>query len=228
MKIFSWMQNKLNGKERRSKTNSASATDHIMHQACKEEFSDWPNGLFAIGTFGNSTMKHTENSNLQRSLSSCKEQPKDNLILEKHIDCLPSLEHEKTSDESINDNSANKDDLIQRTTSVVRSRESDIRLQSTGKSIGRKSLSFLLKKALLCGGGFSSTPILRDPFPEPKLDKSRMEKILGAILQKKIYPQSSIQMPTAKKYLDMPEIHSESEGSKWVKTDSECKSTRNL
>ncbi|CAA3012892.1 Hypothetical predicted protein [Olea europaea subsp. europaea] len=213
------MQNKLNGKERRSKPNSASATDHIMHQTCKEEFSDWPNGLLSIGTLGNSALKLPENSNLQQSLSSCQDQPKDNLKSEKHIDCLPSLEHNKTSDKSINGDSENKDSNLQQSISVVPSRESDIRLHNTANSIGKKSLSFLFKKAFLCGGGFSSAPFLRDPFPEPKLDKSKMEKILGDILQKKIYPQSSTQMTTAKKYLYMPE--SESEGSKWVKTDSE-------
>ncbi|CAA3028475.1 Hypothetical predicted protein [Olea europaea subsp. europaea] len=187
-----------------------------MHQTCKEEFSDWPNGLFSIGTFGNNTLKDTENFNLQQCLSSNQDQPKGNLQLEKHIDCLPSLEHDKSSDD--------EEGNLQRPTSVIHSRESDTRLHSPAYVISKKSLSFLLKKALLCGGGFSSTPILRDPFPETKLDKQRIEKVLGAILQKKIYPQNSTQMAIVKKYLDMPESDGESEGSKWVKTDSECKS----
>ncbi|KAL0731670.1 hypothetical protein Bca4012_027764 [Brassica carinata] len=40
MKFFGWMQNKL-------------------HDPPREEFSDWPHGLLAIGTFGSVTKEHT-------------------------------------------------------------------------------------------------------------------------------------------------------------------------
>lgn len=38
--------------------------DVLKYESCKEEFSDWPNGLLAIGTFGNDTsIKHSDKSN---------------------------------------------------------------------------------------------------------------------------------------------------------------------
>ncbi|XP_026429609.1 uncharacterized protein LOC113326009 [Papaver somniferum] len=51
MKIFGWMQSKLNGKQTiatKKPTNVVSTKSQNLH----EEFSDWPNALLAIGTFG--------------------------------------------------------------------------------------------------------------------------------------------------------------------------------
>ncbi|XP_010415999.1 PREDICTED: uncharacterized protein LOC104701933 [Camelina sativa] len=50
MKFFGWMQNKLHGKQGITHRPSISSTS--SHQP-REEFSDWPHGLLAIGTFGN-------------------------------------------------------------------------------------------------------------------------------------------------------------------------------
>ncbi|KAK8654744.1 hypothetical protein V6N13_107344 [Hibiscus sabdariffa] len=100
-----------------------------------------------------------------------------------------------------------------------------ILVHGKGKDIGKKSLSFLLKKMFVCTSGFSQSPApcLRDPIPE-----SSMEKILRNILQKKIYPQSSSPRLYTKKPLEsshVPKIANGDEkpdnGSKWVKTDSE-------
>ncbi|KAK8523262.1 hypothetical protein V6N13_113210 [Hibiscus sabdariffa] len=94
-----------------------------------------------------------------------------------------------------------------------------------GKDIGKKSLSFVLKKMFVCTSGFSQSPApcLRDPIPE-----SSMEKILRNIIQKKIYPQSCSPRLYTKKPLEsshVPKIANGDEkpddGSKWVKTDSE-------
>ncbi|KAI4344624.1 hypothetical protein L6164_011829 [Bauhinia variegata] len=60
MKILNWMQNKLNGNHGRKKPKSiisAANTNHMLQVACREEFSDWPQAIFAIGTFGNSNQK---------------------------------------------------------------------------------------------------------------------------------------------------------------------------
>ncbi|KAE8728620.1 hypothetical protein F3Y22_tig00004159pilonHSYRG00017 [Hibiscus syriacus] len=61
MKFFGWMQNKLNRKHGSSKSITVSATYH-MKQEPREEFSDWPNGLLAIGTFGNNDFKENPQS----------------------------------------------------------------------------------------------------------------------------------------------------------------------
>ncbi|KAF2304136.1 hypothetical protein GH714_027989 [Hevea brasiliensis] len=100
-------------------------------------------------------------------------------------------------------------------------------VDNTGSAIKRKSLSFLLKKMLVCRGGFTPTPSLRDQVPE-----SRMEKMLRAVLHKKVYPQNPSSNSSAKKYLENKHKprsvdreddrnHKDDEGSKWVKTDSE-------
>ncbi|CAK7356492.1 unnamed protein product [Dovyalis caffra] len=62
--LFSWMQNKLNGKQgnNRKPNTVLSATQH-MKQESREEFSDWPHGLLAIGTFGNKELE--ENTEIQ-------------------------------------------------------------------------------------------------------------------------------------------------------------------
>ncbi|KAF3452011.1 hypothetical protein FNV43_RR08107 [Rhamnella rubrinervis] len=56
MRLFGWMQNKLNGKQGSNKANTSSSTNQAKQEA-REEFSDWPQGLLAIGTFGNSETK---------------------------------------------------------------------------------------------------------------------------------------------------------------------------
>ncbi|PIN09552.1 hypothetical protein CDL12_17853 [Handroanthus impetiginosus] len=57
MKFFNWMQSKFNGGQGEKRPNAASATNHTRKEPPKEEFSDWPHGLLAIGTFGNTDLK---------------------------------------------------------------------------------------------------------------------------------------------------------------------------
>lgn len=178
-----------------------------MHQSCKEEFSDWPNGLLAIGTFGNNNLKHSEMVSIQGTLSSGQDHlentteedfeevdeelrlllnehisldssfsgEKHNLSVEELLDCL--REDEKKIDESRINVLENTDTHLQRTTTVVHRGRKDIQSDNRKRGIGKKPLSFLIKKALLCRGGFVPAPILRDPLPYPKLDHSRMEKV---------------------------------------------------
>ncbi|XP_047947288.1 protein NEGATIVE GRAVITROPIC RESPONSE OF ROOTS-like [Salvia hispanica] len=114
------------------------------------------------------------------------------------------------------------DRRLERLGSLVERGGRDIKSDKRNRGIGKRSLSFLLKKALLCGGGFAAAPpIIRDPLPDLKIDQSTMEKILRAMLHKKIYPQRPT---TPNKCLDMGEEEEEdntTHGSKWDKTDSE-------
>lgn len=52
--------------------------DQTLQEPRKEEFSDWPHGLLAIGTFGNKSLEgDPERCNLQGSQSSSQGQPLD-------------------------------------------------------------------------------------------------------------------------------------------------------
>ncbi|KAI8553297.1 hypothetical protein RHMOL_Rhmol05G0004000 [Rhododendron molle] len=257
MKIFSWMQSKLNGKQGTKKPNSKSDNDQTLQEPCKEEFSDWPRGLLAIGTFGNKSLEgDPERCNLQGGQSSSQGQPLDitpeeavelqkelmlfhtqvsnesnaaedleNLQLEM-LTFTPSLEDESSKCNTVCGASAGQSGQLQRSTSL---KGKDICVDHTKKSMRKKALSFLLKKMGISQSMFAPTPSLRDPIP----DKSTMEKILRAILHKKVYPQKSSTKATTKKYIDNSHMHKPDEedgtndtandGSKWVKTDSECK-----
>nr|GMC76165.1 protein LAZY 1-like [Ipomoea batatas]GMD64581.1 protein LAZY 1-like [Ipomoea batatas] len=246
------------------------------HACEKEEFSDWPNGLLAIGTFGNNTAKDSAekpSNNLQETpSSSCEDQQdqeltveevgelskelrllvhkhsvngseKDKVALQKLFDCLQNMEEdEETAITELISESSGKEES-------TKQHGKEVQMEDKSSShISKKSLSFLLKKAILCRGGFQFAPPpppppplpLRERFPaETKFEKSRMEKILRAILHKKIYPQASNPRAATKKYLDNnlylcentdDESEDESVGkmasegsSKWVKTDSDCK-----
>ncbi|KAI3463214.1 hypothetical protein Pfo_019877 [Paulownia fortunei] len=53
MKFFNWMHSKLNVGKGDKRANAVPATNYEKKETPKEEFSDWPHGLLAIGTFGN-------------------------------------------------------------------------------------------------------------------------------------------------------------------------------
>ncbi|XAR67210.1 hypothetical protein NMG60_11013688 [Bertholletia excelsa] len=261
MKIFGWIQSKFNRIQGMKKPNPVSASYHVPQEPFKEEFNDWPNGLLTIGTLGNIILKENpESFNLQENQSFSEDHPQDitpeeveelqkelTLLLHKeahaesssakeldnhnlqldNFNLMSSLANDRSNGDRICDDMADGSDQLQSNTNVIPSKGKDIRTDHK-KSIGKKSFSFLLKKTFLCRNGFPPTPSLRDPIPE----KSRMEKILRAILHKKIYPQSSSpKTAVAKKYLEIihPDnaennkemLELDNEGSKWVKTDSE-------
>ncbi|KAK9280859.1 hypothetical protein L1049_003750 [Liquidambar formosana] len=264
MKIFSWMQNKLNGRQGNRKSNPVSATYHTKQEPVKEEFSDWPHGLLAIGTFGNNDLKENpetqilqedpsssqdlldftpeEVGKLQKELTKLlKRKPTSNaegeiaeLPLDKFLNCPSSLEVDRRicnticsdSDDREGDSERFREEDIERTISVILGKCRDVCSENNKKAIGKKSISFLLKKMFVCSGGFAPAPSLRDT-----LQESKMEKLLRTMLHKKIYPQNSSRASSMKKYLEdkqMPKTGNEDErkekandGCKWVKTDSE-------
>ncbi|CAA7056628.1 unnamed protein product [Microthlaspi erraticum] len=61
MKFFGWMQNKQNAKQDQNRTSTSSASSHHVKQEPREEFSDWPHALLAIGTFGTTSNGASEN-----------------------------------------------------------------------------------------------------------------------------------------------------------------------
>ncbi|KAL7180509.1 hypothetical protein ACSBR1_043667 [Camellia fascicularis] len=274
MKFFSWVQNKINGGQGNRKTNSVSATNHRKQEPPKEEFSDWPQGLLAIGTFGNqnppkqnpetshqnhqipsspendlSDFTPEEVGQLQKELTKLlRRKPKievennSDLPLDRFLNCPSSLEVDRRISTTICANTDGRDqyqyqdrdhndDDIDRTIRVIIDRCKDVCMERNKKAIGKKSISFLLKKMFVCRSGFAPAPSLRDT-----LQESRMEKLLRTMLTKKMYPQNTSRASSMKKYLqdgqssktnnntnkEEEETHDKAnDRSKWVKTDSE-------
>ncbi|RVW44095.1 hypothetical protein CK203_074933 [Vitis vinifera] len=260
MKILNWVQSRLNRRHGSKKQNPISA-NWCQQEPQKEEFSDWPHGLLAIGTFGKNDVKEDpEKHNLQGSLPSSQDHLQDltpeevgklqkelksllhkqvsaehgsipeldnpNLPLDKILDSLSSWGFDTATSNASTNDLKQRDDRLQRSSGLIISRGKDVCLDDSKSAIAKKSLSFLLKKMFICRSGFAPTPSLKDPVPE-----SRMDKILRLLLHKKIYPQSSSSTLSIMRYLanrHMPKSDNEdevnekvTEGSKWVKTDSE-------
>ncbi|XP_027173990.1 uncharacterized protein LOC113773552 [Coffea eugenioides] len=263
MKIFSWMQSKLNGNQRSSKPNTKPAKYHLMHDTCKEEFSDWPSGLLAIGTFGNNNPNDPEKSNLPGEECPSQEYPEEfthEEMREIHTELKLLLNQQALADSDLAEESANdipqekffdvsksfEDDrstcgelISDNLTSKGRHYQSNKSIHTKGKNsdmdkknnIRKRSLSFLIRKAFHRTVKPQLSPQFKDALPDLKLEKSILEKILRTILHKKVYPQSSTPKAPIKKCLDSKHqsetdgedemLDSTSEGSKWVKTDSD-------
>ncbi|KAK3022146.1 hypothetical protein RJ639_045285, partial [Escallonia herrerae] len=227
----------------------------------KEEFSDWPHGLLTIGTFGNNDLKENPESQnlddeqpcspdladftpeevgkLQKELTKLLSRkpaaaPKvegdiADLPLDKFLNCPSSLEVDRRLSNTLCSDSDYKDeDEIDRTIRAILGRCKDVCMENNRKSIGKKSVSFLLKKMFVCSSGFAPAPSLRDT-----LQESRMEKLLRAMLSKKIYPRNSSRASSTRRYLEDRQKRQTQKGKeeerdekanngcKWVKTDSE-------
>ncbi|XP_030473470.1 protein NEGATIVE GRAVITROPIC RESPONSE OF ROOTS-like [Syzygium oleosum] len=278
MKLFSWVQNKLSGPKGNAKPEPVPASKyHPVKQEPREEFSDWPQGLLAIGTFGNSDLGenqgsqnnlqghneesqnnlqgHNEDSQnndqenpasspdisdftpeevgklqkaltklLSRKPSSKVERETTDLPLDRFLNCPSSLEVDRRISSSLCSKPGDRDEDIERTISIIIGKCKEICADNGKKAIGKKSISFLLKKMFVCRSGFAPATSLRDPLPE-----SRMEKLLRTLIRKKMYPQNTSRASSMKRYLeDKPILRAEKEkqeeadeGSKWDKTDSE-------
>lgn len=169
----------------------------------REEFSDWPHSLLAIGTFGNNNeiTQNIENQNTQQEDQSSSEEVPDftpeeigklqkeltrllrrkpnvekeisELPLDRFLNCPSSLEVDRRISNALcSESGGDKDEDIEKTLSVILDKCKDICAEKSKKSIGKKSISFLLKKMFVCRSGFAPTPSLRDT-----LQESRMEKV---------------------------------------------------
>ncbi|KAG1334350.1 UDP-N-acetylenolpyruvoylglucosamine reductase [Cocos nucifera] len=86
MRILTWVQNKFIGRQEKNKIDIGSSSAHhtAMPDVRKDEFSDWPQALLTIGTFGNSELKEdTAAYGSSESLHSLQDQP--DLMLEEVI-----------------------------------------------------------------------------------------------------------------------------------------------
>lgn len=221
MKLFSWVQNKLNGKQGSNKNISPTYT-----REAKGEFSDWPQAFLFIGTLGTKDLKDDtkvqnhcnletqeltseEVTQLQKELNA--------MVSNCDLDSLATLEATK-GERSVDGEEETHDQHKQHFATIA---------SCNNKAIREKSVPFLLKKMFMCGAGFGPVQSLRDPMLSAP--QTRMEKILRALLHKKIYPQNPSPPTSKKKYLASGHLantnkddHDQgNEGSKWVKTDTE-------
>ncbi|KMZ60471.1 hypothetical protein ZOSMA_59G00310 [Zostera marina] len=250
MKIFNWVKDKvINGrlseKQKKNKKDKEISDDQLPAERCKEEMSDWTNGLLSIGTFGNNSgftgdsQRYTSSEtsgfsgftgDSQRyassERSSCS-QGLSNFTMEEVNKLQKELTRQLNGNSNLGKNLeieqiavVDDDDYICQDTNLVSKSE-----DSTTK-MKRKHLTFLLKKMFVCGGGFAKVPGLKYPVPE-----TRMEKLLRTILKMKMNSSAS---STSAKFLSvrknnnnkkkngMEEMEEITEnGCRWVKTDSE-------
>ncbi|XP_057806611.1 protein NEGATIVE GRAVITROPIC RESPONSE OF ROOTS-like [Salvia miltiorrhiza] len=205
MKFFSWMKSKMNGKDNTIKPEPELPSYHLR----KEETSGCSSSLLSIGTFGNKLEDSDEKANAEE-ISAQEFEEELRSLLNEHAST--SSEHFDLPIDKMLESFGVKEE--EREVAVVQTTGKDIpSCTRKGKgSMYTKSISFLLRKAFLCGGG----SILRDPF----LDTSRMDKIIKAVIPKKKHP-------LRQKYLEKNRTTNEQErgeasnANNWVKTDSE-------
>ncbi|XP_039145673.1 protein NEGATIVE GRAVITROPIC RESPONSE OF ROOTS-like [Dioscorea cayenensis subsp. rotundata] len=248
MRILNWMQKKFNGKPDNKRSFDPVSISAPSYDR-KEEFSDWPQALLAIGTFGNKEISEKQETTQHDDESSEDELHEDETsqdLQDFTLEEVTKLQNELTkllkhkpkpkpdAPEITGEDRANLplNRFLNCPSSLEVERIANINeakiilnkakdaLMDNGSKIRRRSISFLLKKMFVCKSGLPPMPNIRDSVPESKIDK-----LLRMILHKKIYPPSST--PTLlKKYLDKKQDEKrikdeEDEGCKWVKTDSE-------
>ncbi|KAK8575920.1 hypothetical protein V6N13_032768 [Hibiscus sabdariffa] len=249
MKFFSWMQNKLHGKQGSSKTSTVSASDHVK-QDPRNEFNDWPHGLLAIGTFGNDqfqTIVHRDPVDVRDEPFSTEDGLEEFTIeevakLQKELTKLLARKPASTGKEAVElplDRFLNYPSSLEVDRRISNefcsdSGESEEEIDRTISAIigkckhicaenKKKSISFLLKKMFVCGSGFSPTPSLRDT-----LQESTMEKVLRVMLRKKNRGRNPSRASSTKKYLANQQTsggqnnqrdETQERNNRWVKSD---------
>ncbi|XP_058757529.1 protein NEGATIVE GRAVITROPIC RESPONSE OF ROOTS-like [Vicia villosa] len=191
MKIFKWMQNRFNGTNEKMKSSSISTTHYMMSDSDRQDLiNDWDEALvLAIGTFGNinNNLKEDYNKNIDEEDS-----------YNSFQDCTKELCFEEDGNFENGVKINLEENNFCPSNNLIYNRGSRECLDKSKNGVSKKSLSFLLKKMFVCGNGLPpTTPLCKDLLSTD----SRMEKILKAILHKKIHPQDLCSTTFVKKYL---------------------------
>lgn len=142
----------------------------MLNEPCKQEFSDWPQALLAIGTFGNKNLKEDLGNNTTTedsfSFQDCTQEffleQVENLEKELNIKFVEEKEDKKSG--KVSDGSNN----------LLHSRGKErCSLDGSKSGVSKKSLFFLLKKMFICNSELPQTPLFKDPLST----ESRMEKV---------------------------------------------------
>ncbi|XP_023527029.1 uncharacterized protein LOC111790378 [Cucurbita pepo subsp. pepo] len=171
MKFLSWMQsNKLHG---RVKFQNKSSNSNPSIEEREETSPSLPLGLLSIGTFGNNVLR-TNKTDVE------------NVVVDARS---PGKETEDIELREIDDEMKEKIGLM------IGDDE-----KHNPKSIVKRSVSFLVKKVFVCGGGGFAPPQPPPNFMDTPQDAT-MKKILRMMLHKKIYPKSSSQTASLKRFI---------------------------
>lgn len=250
------MANKISGKQEASRfPASSSGPSRANVPDCRnDEFSDWPQSLLAIGTFGNKQIEEVaqvqtpseDGQSMQDAIKFTEEevdriQKEFAMILaskdqaEAHDSMILASKDQTEAHDSHNDDQVTSHENVDRSINekhMDQLMNKKMVISKAKDSLGKKasapkprSVASLLK-LLMCKGGFASAV----PHPRSSFPQSRMEKLLRAILQKKIHPQNSSTL-VPRRHLDWKpdeqEINEDAlrdlddDGAKWVKTDSD-------
>ncbi|XP_058079414.1 protein NEGATIVE GRAVITROPIC RESPONSE OF ROOTS-like [Magnolia sinica] len=222
------MQNKINGRHESkrwtvgsSSSSSSSSNRFPIQEHCKEEFSDWPDGLLAIGTFGNNQLKEEiERHDLSENpIPSSQDEDEPSDFTKEEVGKLQNELLKLLSRKPVANEEGEKVNLpldkflncpssleVDRTNcqqfcnhdsngmdSQDLSRNSNVVL-SKGKEVFMDNNNVIRQRSL--SFLIKKMFVCRGGFsPAPSLrdsvPESRMEKILKTILHKKIYPQNS-------------------------------------
>ncbi|XP_020268894.1 uncharacterized protein LOC109844317 [Asparagus officinalis] len=237
MRILSWVQNKLSGKQEKKRfdVGSCSSRRTSIPDDRKEEFSDWPQSLLAIGTLGNTDLSEeaqrpnsSEDSHSSKELDFSLEEV---IKLQKELTKLLSRKPKSSVDGS--ETGGERANLpLNRFLNCPSSLEVDRRDcakfsddQESGENNGDLSPDsrIILSKAkdiladkrnaikqkslsfLLKKMFVCSSGFTPAPSLRDQLSETKMEKLVRILLQKKIHPQSSAAI-FAKKYLETKSV----------------------
>ncbi|ONK66076.1 uncharacterized protein A4U43_C06F3910 [Asparagus officinalis] len=237
LQILSWVQNKLSGKQEKKRfdVGSCSSRRTSIPDDRKEEFSDWPQSLLAIGTLGNTDLSEeaqrpnsSEDSHSSKELDFSLEEV---IKLQKELTKLLSRKPKSSVDGS--ETGGERANLpLNRFLNCPSSLEVDRRDcakfsddQESGENNGDLSPDsrIILSKAkdiladkrnaikqkslsfLLKKMFVCSSGFTPAPSLRDQLSETKMEKLVRILLQKKIHPQSSAAI-FAKKYLETKSV----------------------
>ncbi|GAB4838063.1 hypothetical protein Ancab_027593 [Ancistrocladus abbreviatus] len=224
-------QTLINGRQGSKAANLRPTINYPSKGHEREEFSDWPHGFLAIGTFGNEALKEDpKGHNLHDASSPTQEfTPEEFGQLQKELNLLFSQENisvkpipytdEEHCDPPVgkflhcSPNSQADKRCGQMSCSDTNQEESD-HLQNSISVIQNKGKDVCLNTTGNAIGKKSLSFLLKQMFvcrsgfaPAPSYkdplahSESRMEKLLRKVLKKKVYPQCSSPIMLTKRYL---------------------------
>ncbi|XP_042021044.1 protein DEEPER ROOTING 1-like [Salvia splendens] len=170
--------------------NTARTDNKEQIQAAEEQCSSPDLSEFTVEEVGK---LQKELKKLLTRKTAAEEQPAD-LPLNRFLNCPSSLEVDRTNSNRFSTYSDDKDEEeIDRTIRIILGRCKDVcekkKKKKKNYTLGKKSLTFLVKKVFACRSGFAPAPSIQDT-----LQESRMEKLMRIMLTKKMNSQKPSRM----------------------------------
>ncbi|KAI3737746.1 hypothetical protein L2E82_27758 [Cichorium intybus] len=228
MKLFNWMQSKFNSGQGCKNTHASSTPHHTKHEPRNEEFSDWPQGLLTIGTFGNNDLPSDQNKEIQETRGTETSSPdlseftpeeigKLQNELTKLLSKKPAANKEETIDLPLDRflNCPSSLEVDRRLSVTVNNDESNKEedIDRTIRVILGRCKDICMDNSKKAMGKKSISFIFKKMFAcssgfpaipsfRDPLPESRMEKLLRAMLKNKINPQHSSRSSSRTKFIE--------------------------